>query len=209
MKPTAMPVFLPLLIGLSGCWFFGGDGGLPPCHTDTECGCFQSCDQTTKTCVGTPPAGGETNPRCFVTCDGDDAALGAGDGAMTIVEAGLFDAAATVPMFTCPAGTSPFTLTWELGGQAGFNGSNDEDVRHFLRFRTHATTDPDVYAAQTCLGGPVSCIDDGPNASCSCGLCLTTPPNDLAIQIITHAGTTAGVCVALDGARFQPVPPGQ
>ena len=149
--------------------------------------------------------GGGVEGEPFSACADDDLALGVGNG--LIIDEVDLDPSTNA---SCAiAGTSDFDFVIFTAGQgqpASWDGTVDD--ASWVAFATTSTVDAAAFAATSCNGGAVACIDEnlGPcdgttECACACVLCLSAAPADLAARMTDALGDTSdGTCVAIDGA---------
>jgi hypothetical protein len=132
------------------------------------------------------------------SCGGLDAQLPAGGGTVTASDSTLSaDAtntsctAAGTNACTAITGTSCFSFDITVSGATEANVKN----ANWIAWKNTGGDDA-VFAANSCNGGAVGCAANGTDLICTCGLCLTAAPTDLAAQLIDSTdGNSNGICV--------------
>ena len=204
-----------------------GGGLAVNCTTDAECTAPQTCktitdnspctstDETECSCAeGEGEGEGAGGEGEGAGGEGEGAGadcpdLGNGDG-LVVSEVDLdADAAGTVCADLGNPHPNDFTLTVFIptaGNAAGWDGTVDSG--NWLNMSSSGDADDDdVFAEAFCNGGVAACVDDTlgdcdgtADCACSCTLCLTNTPPDLAVQAIDSAGDTSdGICAVITG----------
>ena len=162
---------------------------------ETECSCVADAGEGEGEGVGEGEgAEGEGASEC------NDLELGVGDDASGIVatSAELVDGGELCfGDGTCDqisADLSCFDLEVDLDsttiGEGDISGS-------WIKFNADGGDDA-VFALEFCNGGDVGCSDDGVgDIVCFCGLCLSAPPDNLAVAVNDGTDDSNGVCVTL------------